>query len=333
MKVTRIMLLAKLFITLTFSALLPAAPQPTLQPIQSDISEESFQTMLVIESLKQLGYEIAPTKTMSYDEAYLYVSAHPEAFFAAGWLPLHQDKYRAANASKSLYLGGNYVPRSAQGYMIDKKTALKYDITHIDQLKDPQIAKLFDHTDDGIADLVGCKEGWGCAEVINHQIERFGIIKTVSHHQGDYDTLMAETIQRYQDGKPILYYTWTPNWVANALIPNEDTVWLEVPFSALPGSRQKIDTTLPHGRNFGFEVNTQHIVANKSLVLHNADIHRLFEVMRLATSDISKENWHQNNSNTDGYSAAEYTKKWIEENKPTFSAWIEEAKNAKEVKK
>lgn len=45
--------------------------------------------------------------------------------------------------------------------MIDKKTAEQYHITSIDQLKDPQIAKLFDTNNDGKADLTGCTPGMG----------------------------------------------------------------------------------------------------------------------------------------------------------------------------
>lgn len=47
-----------------------------------------------------------------------------------------------------------------QGYLIDKKTADEYKITHISQLSDPKLAKLFDSNGDGKADLVGASAGW-----------------------------------------------------------------------------------------------------------------------------------------------------------------------------
>ncbi len=49
-------------------------------------------------------------------------------------------------------------------------------------------------------------------------------------------------------GDPILYYTWTPYWVSGVLVPGKDVVWLEVPFSSLPGERKDIDTTLKNGK-------------------------------------------------------------------------------------
>nr|VUD27278.1 glycine betaine-binding periplasmic protein [Salmonella sp. NCTC 7297] len=75
---------------------------------------------------------------------------------------------------------------------------------------------------------------------------------------------MADTITRFKEGKPVLYYTWTPYWVSDVMKPGKDVVWLQVPFSSLPGEQKNIDTTLPNGANYGFPVNTMHIVANKA---------------------------------------------------------------------
>ncbi len=62
----------------------------------------------------------------------------------------------------------------------------------------------------------------------------------------------------------MLYYTWTPYWVSDVLKPGKDVVWLQVPFSSLPGEQKNIDTKLANGANYGFPVNTMHIVANKA---------------------------------------------------------------------
>ncbi|MBA2042113.1 glycine betaine/L-proline ABC transporter substrate-binding protein ProX, partial [Escherichia coli] len=152
---------------------------------------------------------------------------------------------------------------AAQGYLIDKKTADQYKITNIAQLKDPKIAKLFDTNGDGKADLTGCNPGWGCEGAINHQLAAYELTNTVTHNQGNYAAMMADTISRYKEGKPVFYYTWTPYWVSNELKPGKDVVWLQVPFSALPGDKNA-DTKLPNGANYGFPVSTMHIVANKA---------------------------------------------------------------------
>ncbi|EOL4104209.1 glycine betaine/L-proline ABC transporter substrate-binding protein ProX, partial [Escherichia coli] len=125
--------------------------------------------------------------------------------------------YEAAGGDKKFYREGVFVNGAAQGYLIDKKTADQYKITNIAQLKDPKIAKLFDTNGDGKADLTGCNPGWGCEGAINHQLAAYELTHTVTHNQGNYAAMMADTISRYKEGKPVFYYTWTPYWVSNEL--------------------------------------------------------------------------------------------------------------------
>ena len=51
--------------------------------------------------------------------------------------------------------------------MIDKATADAMGITSMSQLEDASVAAMFDQDGDGLADLIGCNEGWGCATIIN----------------------------------------------------------------------------------------------------------------------------------------------------------------------
>ncbi|MCG6282912.1 glycine betaine/L-proline ABC transporter substrate-binding protein ProX, partial [Vibrio diabolicus] len=143
-------------------------------------------------------------------------------YLAVNWAPLHEGKYLAAGGDSKFYRKGDYIAGAAQGYLIDKKTADQYHITNIEQLKDPKIAKLFDANDDGKADLTGCNPGWGCESVVEHQMDAFGLRDTVTHNQGNYAAIIADTISRYKKGDSILYYTWTPYWVSGVLVPGKD---------------------------------------------------------------------------------------------------------------
>ena len=107
----------------------------------------------------------------------------------------------------------------------------------------------------GKADLAGCNPGWGCEKVIEHHLDAYKLRDTVEHKQGQYSAIIANTIARYNEGKPILYYTWTPYWVSGVLVPGKDVVWMQVPFSSLPGERKNVDTSLPDGSNYGFQPN------------------------------------------------------------------------------
>ena len=235
---------ATLISTQTFAADLPGKGI-TVNPVQSTITEETFQTLLVSRALEKLGYTVNKPSEVDYNVGYTSLASGDATFTAVNWTPLHDNMYEAAGGDKKFYREGVFVNGAAQGYLIDKKTAAQYKITNIAQLKDPKIAKLFDTNGDGKADLTGCNPGWGCEGAINHQLAAYGLTNTVTHNQGNYAAMMADTISRYKEGKPVFYYTWTPYWVSNELKPGKDVVWLQVPFSALAASRSVPCISLP----------------------------------------------------------------------------------------
>lgn len=299
-----------------------------VQPIQSSIAEERFQTQLVVRGLQKLGYDVQPIKEIEYATGFVAIANGDATFLAVDWVPLHNDFYKNAGGDAKFYRQGTYVNNSAQGYLIDKKTADKYHITNIEQLKDPKIAKLFDTNGDGKADLTGCNPGWGCELTIEHQLDAYKLRQTVTHNQGNYSALMADTITRYKEGKPVLYYTWTPYWVSGVLRPGKDVVWLEVPFSSLPGDQAKIDTKLPNGKNYGFPVNTQHIVANKAFAEKNPAAAKLFAIMQLPIADINAENNMMRDGQGSSSDIDRHADSWIKAHQKTFDSWIEQAKAA-----
>lgn len=281
-------LLAAAFTTLA-TVQVSAADLPgkgiTVKPAQSTITEETFQTLLVSRALEKLGYTVDDPSEVDYNVAYTSIAAGDTTFIATNWQPLHDDMYKAAGGDAKFYRQGTYVQGAAQGYLIDKKTAEKYHITRIDQLKDAKIAKLFDTNEDGKADLTGCTPGWGCEAVINHQIKGYDLSNNVEHNQGNYSAMIADTITRFKEGKPVLYYTWTPYWVSDVLVPGRDVVWLQVPFSSMPGEQKDVDTRLPNGANYGFPVNTMHIVANKAWTEKNPAAAKLFAEMKVCRDE------------------------------------------------
>ena len=299
-----------------------------VQPVQSSIAEETFQTLLVSRALAKLGYDVLPIKEVEYPTAHIAVANGDATFMADHWDPLHADFYRNAGGDAKLSRTGQYSPGAAQGYLIDKKTADAYKITHIDQLAQPDIAKLFDTNGDGKADLTGCNPGWGCEAVIEHQLGAFKLRDKVTHVQGSYAALMADTIARFKQGKPILYYTWTPFWVSGVLRPGQEVVWLQVPFSSLPGDQSKLDTRLPSGQNYGFVMNTQRIVANKDFVQKNPAAGKLFETMKLAVGDINAQNLRMRSGENKPADIERHVDGWIKAHQPVFDGWVAQALQA-----
>ncbi|MFM2486802.1 glycine betaine/L-proline ABC transporter substrate-binding protein ProX [Celerinatantimonas yamalensis] len=299
----------------------------TVQPVQSTIQEETFQTLIVDKAMEQLGYTVEPIKQVDYNVAYTAIANGDATYMAVNWEPLQNEKYKAAGGDKVFYRQGYYIRGAAQGYLIDKKTADKYHITNIEQLKNPKIAKLFDANGDGKADLTGCNPGWGCETATNYQIKKYGLSKTVEINEGNYAALMADTITRYKEGKSILYYTWTPYWVSGVLVPGKDVVWLQVPYTAVSGE-PNADTALPNGKNYGFQMNSERIVANKKWAKNNPAAVKLFSEMKLSVNDVSAENLMMRHGESSEEAIENHANAWIKAHQSEFDHWIAEAKAA-----
>lgn len=76
---------------------------------------------------------------------------------------------------------------------------------NLGNLTNPEVAACFNA--DGKANLAGCLPGWDCERVIEHHLDGYGLRDTVSHNQGEYNAIIADTMARQQDGDPLLYFT------------------------------------------------------------------------------------------------------------------------------
>ncbi|MDH0863842.1 glycine betaine/L-proline ABC transporter substrate-binding protein ProX [Mitsuaria sp. GD03876] len=307
------------------------APLPgrgiTVQPLKSSLAEEAFQTLLVSRALERLGYTVRPMKDLEPATEHLAIANGDATFMANHWRQLHEDFYRNSGGDAKLARAGTYAQGAVQGYLIDRKTAEQYGITRLDQLKDPAIAALFDADGDGKADLTGCNPGWGCELAIERHLQAYGLRASVTHRQGSYAALMADTIARFKEGKPVLYYTWTPYWVSAVLRPGRDVVWLQVPFSA---SVDGADTRQANGNNYGFEADEEQIVANRAFVEQNPAAGRLFSAMRLPIADINAQNLRMSEGANSAQDVERHVDGWIRAHQAIFDGWIETALRAPE---
>ncbi|MDM0031053.1 glycine betaine/L-proline ABC transporter substrate-binding protein ProX [Variovorax sp. J22P271] len=295
----------------------------SVQPLKSSLAEEAFQTLLVSRALERLGYDVQPMKDLEPATEHLAIANGDATFMASHWNLLHADFYKNSGGDAKLWRRGVYADGAVQGYLIDKKTADQYDITNIAQLKDPAIAKLFDTDGDGKADLTGCNPGWGCEGAIENHLAAYQLRDRVTHKQGSYAALMADTIARYKQGRPVLYYTWTPYWVSAVLRPGTDVVWLQVPFSSSPGGNA--DTALANGRNYGFQANQEQIVANRAFVEKNPAAGKLFELMQLPIADINAQNLRMSQGAGSQRDIERHVDGWIRVHRQLFDGWIAQA--------
>ncbi|NEP57636.1 MAG: glycine betaine/L-proline ABC transporter substrate-binding protein ProX [Symploca sp. SIO2G7] len=294
-------------------------------------SEGRFQQEIVNIALEKLGYELE-VKQLEPTTLHVALGNGDLDFFSSHWEKLYQGFFDNSGGEEKLERVGAIVTNTLQGYQIDKKTAEQYKITNLQQLKEPKIAKLFDSDGDGKANLTGCNPGWGCELVIEHHLDAYGLRDTVGHNQGSYNALIADTITRYQQGEPVLYYTWTPFWLAAVLKPDEDVVWLEVPFTDLPKEQAKLteeDTSID-GKNLGFAVDRIRTVATKKFLQANPAAKHLFELVEIPIEDINAQNQLFQDGEDRPEDIRRHAENWVQKNQELFDSWVKEAKTVSE---
>jgi glycine betaine/proline transport system substrate-binding protein len=318
-------------------------PTPTRSPQETTITLARatwdtgwFQAAIYQQLLERMGYNVNGPQTMDNETFYLLVAEGKVDMWPNGWFPLHNAFLGSDRQQSHVEVIGSELRGGAlQGYLIDKQTADEQEITSLGDLQDPQIAALFDSDGDGKANLIGCEPGLGCHKVIEHQLDAYALRDTVEHTYGDYSRLMLKTIERYEAGEPVLFYTWTPNWTIGELVPGNDVVWIEVPFPSLPvEQREQEDQTeleavvgcVNDPCQLGFPPNDIRVVANSEFLEENPKIRRLLELVEIPRSDIALQNARMFLEGEQSDADIErHAREWIERNANLVDFWVNEA--------
>ena len=196
-----------------------------------------MQAAIYAQLLGELGYTVSDPAASTLDPNGFYpaLASGQYDLWANGWFPIHDiylegELVTGQSVDLPIEPVGYQVRSGAlQGYLIDKATADAMGITSMSQLSNASVASVFDIDGNGLADLIGCNEGWGCNGVIDSHIAELDWGSSVEQKSGDYNQLIAGVRDRVDAGDPVLFYAWTPNWTYEVLTPGTDVVWLESP--------------------------------------------------------------------------------------------------------
>ncbi|MDZ7674146.1 MAG: glycine betaine/L-proline ABC transporter substrate-binding protein ProX [Acidimicrobiales bacterium] len=297
-----------------------------------------MQAEIYQQLLEELGYDVSePADGELGPETFYPALAQGEFdFWANGWFPIHEPQLEGdlpgggTVADEVTRVGAQVEAGALQGYLIDKATADEHDITHVDQINDdPELTELFDTDGNGKADLTGCDEGWGCAGTINEQIPASDW-DNIEHVQGSYSTLFTDTLARFQQGEPVFFYTWTPNYTVAQLVPGEDVVWLGVEEPVQEGAAESLsDEECPADPcEMGFVAADIQVVANNDFLAENPAAETLFELVEINPQAIYDQNLAMNDGEDSAEDIEAAAESWIEENRDTVDGWLEEARAA-----
>lgn len=314
--VTRLALATALSATIPLCAIAADLPGKgiSVSPIKGSPANAWFQHMVVQLGLEALGYEMEETLEADFPAVHLAVASGDADYTFNHWKPLHNGFFDKSGGESVMTRVNAAITGAGQGYYIDKKTAEAHGITDIGQLADPSLAAIFDSDGDGRANLSGCNPGWGCELAIEDHLDGYDLRDSVQHDQGSYFAIMADTITRYNEGGAILYYTWTPNWISDVLVPGTDVVQIGVP------SDGDFDA--------GFAVNDVYIVANNDFLQDNPSAARFFELVDIPISAVNAAQVKLRDGENTIEDFRRHAQDWVAANQASFDSWVAEAAKA-----
>ena len=290
-----------------------------------------FHAEIYRQLLQELGYEVPTITTLDNPPFYQAVSQGDMDLWVNGWFPLH-NSYEDTFSAGAEIVGAVAKGGALEGYLVDKAAVEEFNITSLEDFKRPEVKEAFDRNGDGLADLVACPPGWGCEINITHHMDAYDLHDHVNPIKAGYAASMADAVAAYQNGEHILFYTWTPNWTVNELVPGEDVMWIEVPEVDLPDMSLADAATLEGVEGcvndpcmLGFPANDIVPVVNSDFLDENPAVGALLEAVEIPLADIFAQNAAMNAGEDDIEAQAA---EWIAENRDAVDGWLDEARAA-----
>jgi glycine betaine/proline transport system substrate-binding protein len=292
-----------------------------------------FYTEIYRQLLGELGYSIGDVLTLDNPAFYQSVGYGDVTLWVDGWFPIH-NPYKSAFEGAAEIIPSVVSGGAIEGYLVDKATAEAMDITSLDDFKRDDVKAAFDRDGDGKADMVACPPGWGCELNIEHHMNAYDLNEHINLIKAGYPAAMADAVASYETGSPILFYTWTPNWTVNELVPGEDVVWINVPEVNLPADMADLaDAAIGEGIVgcvsdpciLGFPANTIDAVVNSAFLEDNPAVRALLENAEIPISDVYEQNAAMNAGDGDIEAQASA---WIADNRETVDGWLDAARAA-----
>jgi glycine betaine/proline transport system substrate-binding protein len=309
----------------------------TVQPARATWTTGFFLEAIYSRALEELGYEVKDPKELANPIFYQSLVNGDVDFWANGWFPLHNTQLPKNFHEKAEIVGTVVKAGAVQGYLVDKNSVKQFGIQSLDDFKRDEVKQAFDANGDGKADLVACPPGWGCEKVITHHLDVYALEDHINPIKASYSAAMADALARYKAGQPIFFYTWTPNWTVNRLVPGEDVMWINVP-EIIPTESQKgfeeymVLSGLPGAVSdpikMGFPANDIAVVANKEFLAENPAARKLFEIMSIPLEDIARQNNRMFAGENTEEDVERHVSEWIALNKATWDQWLAEARAA-----
>ena len=329
LKLTLAALCAVLIASTAFAMDMKPGKGVTLNPARATWNTGFFQEALARRGLEELGYTVKKPKDLANPLAYNSIYMGDIDYWCNGNFPLHDAQLPKNFTKRATILDPIIKAGGMQGYLVSKKEVEKYNIKSLDDFKRPEVIKAFDQNGDGKADLIACPPGWGCEKVISQHMKTYDLAKYVKPIKAAYEAGMASALGAYKAGKPVFFYTWTPNWTVFKFVPGKDVMWINVPEKGdTQGTVSGVAGAVSDPLRNGFMVYDITVVANNKFLDKNPAAATFLKGFKLTIADVSAQNTRMNEGEKSDKDIAKHVDEWIAGNQAKWNGWLEAARKA-----
>ena len=314
-----------------------------------------MQAAIYAALLRELGYSVSEPADLELAPANAYVAMAGGEFdfWVNSWYPNHDPFLNGEMPDTSLVnehvskIGQEMVAGGLEGLLTNKSLVDEYGIKTLDQIMgDAALFEVYESTDpipgDGVIQILGCVEGWGCHVALNETIELAGWSDRLEQLEvGGYDAVIADAVARANDGTPFIAYTWTPSGYVTQLIPGDNAMWLaQEADSVHDGSTDNPGFKVDAPAALGTDVCTNDpcylfrnsadilVTANNDFLAANPAAAKLLELVKISVVDVALQNvlYDGGESTTDDVNR--HAADWIAANSDKVDGWLAEARAA-----
>jgi len=317
MKYTQVMGGAALAAVMAFGGTAQAADIVIGVPNWPSVRETANVLKVIIEDNLGLTVELQngtnPIVFEAMDKGSM--DAHPEV-----WMPNQQNLHDTYVKDKGTVAMNPHGVEAFQGMCVPKATAEKYNITSIDDLSDPDKAKIFDSDGDGRGEVWIGAPGWASTNVEKIRAKSYGYDQTMQLTESDETLAYANLDNAIKAGKPWVGFCYTPHYVFvlhdmqvlkeppydaskwHIVQPTDDPAWLE-------------KSTAPTAWD------TAHLYLHyrKAVETEHPQVAALFRNMDLDTETVSTWTYALVIDKRD---PVEYAKEWVAKNEDKVLGWL-----------
>ena len=231
------------------------------------------------------------------------------------WMPNQQaiwDKYidgAKSVATNQPYPGTQmmYVPK----YMADK-------VTSFDDLKNPEIAAMFDKDGNGKGEYWAGDAGWKSTKMWQVKFKSYGLNELWEPEIVPQNTFLAQLKGSIAGEKPILFYYWTPEWIhaAYELSPLAEAPRTEGCEDLKLDQEDWLEVSNYNCENKDAQV---YVSYSKSLEKRNPKAAKFLSQMKLDPATVNGWILKMGRDKEDGADVAE---EWVEANMDIVNEWI-----------